>query len=109
MEKRLAKVNISAAGGTATAGAKTCKITLPTSWLTQMGIHEGDRSVELTFDGDTITIKRVLSLEEFVEKKKAAGHNLLCFKFYNFDELHNTHSRLTNSGHLTIASHHILW
>ena len=87
MEKRLAKVNISAAGGTAASGAKTCKITLPTSWLTQMGIHEGDRSVELSFDGDTITIKRVLSVEEFIEKKKAAGHNLLCFKFYNFDEL----------------------
>ena len=52
MEKRMGKVNISAAGGTAAKGAKTCKITLPTSWLTAMGISEDQRSVELSFDGD---------------------------------------------------------
>lgn len=87
MEKRQGKVNISAAGGTATAGAKTCKLSLPTSWLTQMGIDESNRSVELAFDGDIITIRRVFSMEEFVERKKTAGHDLCCIKFYDFEEL----------------------
>ena len=32
MEKRTAKVNISAAGGTAAKGSRTCKVTLPTTW-----------------------------------------------------------------------------
>ena len=55
MEHRNAKVNISAAGGTAAKNSKTCKVTLPTTWLEEMGITEKHREVELTFNGTTIT------------------------------------------------------
>ena len=87
MDRRYGKVNISAAGGTASAGAKTCKLTLPTSWMTQMGITEENRSVELSFDGDSIVIRRVLSMDEYVEKKKAARCELIHIRYYDFDEL----------------------
>ena len=43
MEKRLAKVSISAAGGTAGKGAKTYKLTIPSTWIAAMGINEDDR------------------------------------------------------------------
>ena len=51
MEKRTAKVNISAAGGTAAKESRTCKVTLPTTWLEAMGISESQRELELSFDG----------------------------------------------------------
>lgn len=48
MEKRIAKINISAAGGTAGKGAKTCKVTLPTVWVDVLGIDNEYREVELS-------------------------------------------------------------
>ena len=50
MEKRLAKVSISAAGGTAGKGAKTYKLTIPSTWIAAMGITKDDREVELSFE-----------------------------------------------------------
>ena len=50
MERRLARINSSTAGGTAGAGAKTHKVTLPSRWLRAMGITDEEREVELTFD-----------------------------------------------------------
>ena len=47
MDHRNAKVNISAAGGTAAKNSKTCKVTLPTIWLEEMGITEKHREVDL--------------------------------------------------------------
>ena len=58
MEKRTAKVNISAAGGTAAKGSRTCKVTLPTTWLEAMGVSESRRELELSFDGEQITLSR---------------------------------------------------
>ena len=45
MERRLARINSSAAGGTAGAGAKTHKVTLPSRWLQTMGITDDEREV----------------------------------------------------------------
>jgi hypothetical protein len=87
MEKRLAKVNISAAGGTAGAGAKTYKITIPSAWMTELGVTENDRQMELSFDGDVITIARPISMETFAEKKKNAGHDLRLVNYYDGDKL----------------------
>ena len=53
MEKRIAKVNISSAGGTASKGSKTCKVTLPTSWIEALNIHDSQRDIVLSFDGET--------------------------------------------------------
>lgn len=87
MEKRLAKINISAAGGTAAKGAKTCKVTLPTAWMEAMGLNLEWREVELSFDGNRIILTRRLSGQEFAEQKRALGHELRRLRFYDRDKL----------------------
>lgn len=87
MEQRLARVNISSAGGSAGAGAKTCKVTLPTSWLSALGIGEDRRQVLLSFDGEQITIAPKLSMEEFAQKKAAAGDLVYALRYYDGDRL----------------------
>lgn len=87
MEQRLAKINISAAGGSAGAGAKTCKVTLPTTWLSDLGIGEGRREVILSFDGGQITVSPALSIEEYAKKKLAMGHQLYAFRYYDDSRL----------------------
>lgn len=90
MEKRLAKINISAAGGTAAKGAKTCKVTLPTAWVEAMGINPEQRDVELSFDGNQIVLTRRLSGQEFSEQKRALGHKIGRLCFYDGDRLCTT-------------------
>lgn len=87
MEKRMAKINISAAGGTAAKGAKTCKVTLPTAWVDALGIDDERREVELSFDGAKITLSRRLSTQEFVSQKRLQGHDLRRLRFYDSDRL----------------------
>lgn len=90
MERRLARINSSAAGGTAGAGAKTHKMTLPSRWLQTMGITDEEREVELTFDGHQIVITRVATIEKFCGEKKAQSHSLKTLKFWNADTLCTT-------------------
>lgn len=90
MDRRIAKVNISSPGGTAGAGARTCKVTLPTSWLDAMGITEADREVELFFDGHHITISRCLGCEEFAAQGLSMGHTVRRLRFYDRDTLCTT-------------------
>lgn len=90
MEKRIAKVNISAAGGTAALGARTCKVTLPTSWLEKLGVREERREMELSFDGKQITIARRLSGEEFATQKLTLGHNVRALRFFDRSKLCTT-------------------
>ncbi len=87
MEQRFAKINISKAGGTASENAKTYKITLPTSWVLALEVSEESREVELSFDGEKITICAVVSIDEFIQKKKEQGHNLKRYRFYDGDKL----------------------
>lgn len=90
MEKRIAKINISAAGGTAGKGAKTCKVTLPTVWVDALGIDNEHREVELSFDGAKITLSRRLSVQEFVAQKCSQEHDLRRLRFYDSDRLCTT-------------------
>ncbi len=90
MERRLTRINSSAAGGTASAGAKTHKVTLPSRWLQAMGITDENREVELAFDGHRIVITRVVAIEEFYDEKKAQSHSLKTLKFWNADILCTT-------------------
>ncbi|MDD3230853.1 MAG: hypothetical protein PHE09_16795 [Oscillospiraceae bacterium] len=83
MEKRLAKVNISSAGGTAAKGSRTCKVTLPTAWLEEIGIGENCREVLLSFDGTQITVARRLNGEEFVAQKHSLRHDVRLLRFYD--------------------------
>ena len=74
MERRLARINSSTAGGTAGTGAKTHKVTLPSRWLQAMGI----------------VITKVVTIEEFYDEKKAQSHCVKTLKFWNGDTLCTT-------------------
>ncbi len=90
MEQRIAKVSSSAAGGTAGAGSKTYKVTIPSRWIRAMGITEDDREVTLHFDGDKIVISKIATIEEFVRQKSALGHSLSVLKFWDAHTLCTT-------------------
>ena len=90
MEKRTAKVNFSMAGGTAAKGSKTCKVTLPTSWIEAMCIDESHRSVDLLFNGDEIRISRSLTGKEFAIQKTTRKHDVKIYGFYDENILCST-------------------
>jgi len=90
MEKRFAKVNISSAGGTAAKGSKTCKVTMPTTWINALGIEGERREVELAFDGKQIVLSRQMTAEEFAETKSAQGHVVRQLRFFDGDTLCTT-------------------
>ena len=87
MEIRKAKVNISSAGGTASKGARTCKVTLPTSWMDEIGISMSQRTLELTFDGKQIILARNRVDNDFISQKLKMGHDVHLIRFYSGDEL----------------------
>ena len=82
MEKRFGNIIIQAPGGTAAKGSNTYKVSLPSSWMKELGIDAENRQIELRFDGKTIAISKRLTLEEFISQKRKAGHKLFQF-FYN--------------------------
>lgn len=87
METRTAKIIINTPGGTASKGSKTYKISLPTSWIEQLGIDSADRNVELVFNGEKITITKACTAKQFAEKKKALGHDVKCLRYYSSNSL----------------------
>ena len=62
MEKRQGNIIIHTSGGTAGKGANTYKLTLPSSWMKELGVTRYDRQVELSFDGSCIKISRRLNM-----------------------------------------------
>lgn len=90
MEQRIAKVNIGHAGGTASNGSKTCKVTLPTTWLEMMGVTADRRELRLFFDGTKITLSRQLSGPEFAEQQRGLEHEIQILRFYNGNRLCTT-------------------
>lgn len=87
MEHRTGKIIVSAAGGTASKGSKTYKVTIPSAWVKEMGLDESKRNIELMFDGNSIYITAEKSIEEFIAVKKNMGHSLQKFSFYDDEEL----------------------
>lgn len=59
MEERIAKISFNKSGGTARGTAITNRVTIPTTWIKDMGIDKDDREVKLSFDGEKITITKV--------------------------------------------------
>lgn len=59
MEERKAKILFNRSGGTAGKGGITNRVTLPTKWIKEMGITEGNREVFISFDGQKITIQKL--------------------------------------------------
>ena len=89
VDKRIGNIIIQTPGGTAAKGSKTYKVSLPSSWIKELGIDAEDRQVELSFDGKTITISKRLTLSEFISQKSKAGHRLLQFSYYDGDILYS--------------------
>lgn len=87
MERRSAKVNFGAAGGSAGRGAKTCKVTLPNTWLSALGIREDRREVVLSFDGEKVILSPALSMEEYAERKLLLGHQVYSLRYYDGPQL----------------------
>ncbi len=84
MEHRIAKVNISHAGGTASKEARTAKLTIPTKWLDSLSLDDS-REVELSFDGERVVVTKRLSAKEFFVRKTSAKHDVKVFLYYDGD------------------------
>ena len=106
MRRRNVKVNISAAGGTASKAAKTYKVALPNSWMVAMGITEGRRELELAFDGKQIVLSRYLTSEEFAARSLEQGHDVRLLSFFDGNALCTTiHADFTDER--LIAENHV--
>ena len=81
MERRIVKVIVGKAGGTAGKDSKTYKVSLPSKWVAELGL--ADTKMEISFDGERIMISPHLSMDGYIEKKKALGHKLMKFEFYD--------------------------
>lgn len=84
MEKRIAKIIVGSAGGTAGKNARTYKISLPTKWVSEMNLT--DAKIEMHYDGEKIIIAPHLLLCDFLDSKKILRHNLMLLSFYD-DEI----------------------
>ncbi len=85
MERRIGKLIIGKAGGTASKDSKTYKMSLPSKWVAELGLTNS--KMEISFDGEKIIISPHLSMDEFLEKKKTLGHKLIKFEFYDGEAL----------------------
>lgn len=87
MAQRTAKINISSAGGTASKNSKTCKVTLPKTWLEEMGITDECRELALSFDGTRITLSRRISGPDFAVQQSMLDHDVRILRLYDGEEL----------------------
>ncbi len=85
MERRIAKLIVGKAGGTAGKDSKTYKVSLPSKWVAELGL--ADSKMEIAFDGERITISPHLSMDKFLENKKSLGHRLMKLEFYDRESL----------------------
>lgn len=53
-----AKVIFNKSGGTASRNGITNRVTIPTSWIQEMGVTQENREVILRFENGVITIKK---------------------------------------------------
>ena len=88
METRNAKLIVNKSGGTASEKSKTYRVTIPNSWVEQLGISEENREIELSFDGAEITVRRKQTLQEY--KDTHNRNKLLQLQFYHGDSLCTT-------------------
>jgi len=87
METRLGKITAGKAGGTASSGSKTYKLTMPSAWVAAMGLAGDGGRVVLSFDGETIIIRPEQSVEQYKAARLAQGHELMEIRYYNGDTL----------------------
>lgn len=85
MERRIAKLIVGKAGGTAGKNSKTYKVSLPSKWVAELALV--DSKMEIAFDGERIIISPRLSVDEFLKNKKSLGHKLIKLEFYDEEVL----------------------
>lgn len=90
MEQRCGKLMVSSAGGTAGHGAKTYKVTLPTTWVQQMELQAKAGELLFSFDGEVIRIQKQLSPAAFAEKQHKLGHTIRQLCYYDDEQLCTT-------------------
>ena len=105
MKTRIVKVNISSAGGTASKSAKTYKVTLPNSWMAELGVDTESREMMLSFDGKRITLSRFVCGKEFAVLGLEQGHDVRVFRFYEGFILCTTIYADFTDGTLTAENH----
>ena len=59
MDKRILKVMFNKSGGNASKNSYSPKISIPKTWIDELGITLEDREVEAILEGDKIIIKKV--------------------------------------------------
>ncbi|MBE6904146.1 MAG: hypothetical protein E7480_06015 [Ruminococcaceae bacterium] len=85
MEKRIGKIIVGSAGGNSGKSSKGYKISLPSKWVKELALAE--QEIEISFDGEKITIAPFLAFDDFLNKKKALKHKLIIFNFFDKDIL----------------------
>ena len=88
METRNAKLIVNKSGGTASEKSKTYRVTIPNSWVEQLGVSEDNREIELSFNGSEITVRRKQTMQEY--KDTHNRNKLLQLQFYHVDSLCTT-------------------
>lgn len=103
METRNAKLIINKSGGTASEKSKTYRVTIPNSWVEQLGISEDNREIELSFNGSEITVRRKQTMQEY--KDTHNRNKLLQLQFYHGDSLCTTILADETSEKVLIENH----
>ena len=88
MNRRSVKIMRRKAGGTAGKNAEKYSVNLPAVWLRAMGIQKDNR-VELSFDGEKITIQPLASTDPELFRRNAEqkDHRLKEYRYYDGDVL----------------------
>ena len=92
MEIRELKISANASGGTAAAGAKTYRITLPSSWVKKMDLDHADAKAEVVFDGTSIIIRPKAAEDILLFQSQAlkAGHQVVRYEYFDKETLCST-------------------
>lgn len=57
-ESRNAKIILNKSGGTASKNSITYRVTLPTTWIKEIGVTEDDRNVKISIKNKKIIIEK---------------------------------------------------
>lgn len=68
MEQRKNKIIVNKAGGTASKGSESFRISVPTVWVKALGLSKENRDIILSFDGEKIIVEKAEE-EKMTEQK----------------------------------------
>ena len=91
MENRTTKISAYSSGGTASAGSKSYRASLPSNWIKELGLDK-DTTAELIFDGKSIVIRPVQPNDINIFKSEAikSGHNVVQYEYFDKETLCST-------------------